>query len=130
VRFSDSEWQRSSACPYLITSRTDERLLGSTGLVVETPHRAMTGYVLARDAWGQGFATEALLAMVELAERIGIARLYALCHPEHASSWRVLDDGVKATARTVHGIAGIVSPGRRALPSVPSTVVANRSSGQ
>ncbi len=91
VQFSDSEWARWSAGPYLITSRADQRLLGGTGLGIETPHRAATGYVLARECWGQGFATEALRAMVDLAERIGIARLYALCHPQHAPSWRVLD---------------------------------------
>jgi RimJ/RimL family protein N-acetyltransferase len=49
--------------------------------------------VLARDAWGQGFATEALSAMVELARRIGIVRLYALCHPAHPASIRVLEKG-------------------------------------
>jgi RimJ/RimL family protein N-acetyltransferase len=87
----DAEWARWPAGPYLIFSRDDGALLGGTGLGFETPQRAATGYVLARDAWGRGIATEALAAMVELAERTGVVRLYALCHPEHRASARVLE---------------------------------------
>ena len=90
LRFSDAEWQRASVGPYLIFSR-DGRLLGATGLGLETPHRAVTGYVLNPDAWGQGFATEALEAMVSLADDLTVVRLYALCHPEHRASVRVLE---------------------------------------
>ncbi len=91
LQFSDAEWERWSAGPYLIVARTDQRLLGGTGLSVETPYRAATGYVLARDAWGQGFATEALRAMVDLVERLRLPRLHAFCHPQHAASRRVLE---------------------------------------
>jgi ribosomal-protein-alanine N-acetyltransferase len=90
LTFSDTEWHRSSVGPYLIRSR-DGRLLGSTGLGVETPFRASTGYVLARDAWGHGYATEALRAMVAMSRQLRIVRLYALCHPDHRASWRVLE---------------------------------------
>jgi len=54
-------------------------------------YRAMTGYVLARDAGGRGNATEALGAMVETARMLGVRRLYALCHHEHRASARVLE---------------------------------------
>jgi len=47
--------------------------------------------VLARDAWGQGYATEALQAIVDLAPRLGIERLYALVHVDHSASMRVLE---------------------------------------
>ncbi len=66
-------------------------LLGGTGLAFETPFRAATGYVLARDAWGAGFASEALRAMVALAADLRVRRLYALCHPDHPASQRVLE---------------------------------------
>jgi ribosomal-protein-alanine N-acetyltransferase len=91
VRFSADEWMRWPAGPYLIWSRSDERLLGSTGLAFEGPDRAVTGYVLAKDAWGHGYATEALRAMVDVARQVGVRWLYALCHPEHRASWRVLE---------------------------------------
>ena len=89
--FGESEWSRWPAGPYLIESREAGQLLGGTGLGFETPFRASTGYVLARDAWGRGYATEALRAMVEVAGRLGVRRLYALCHPDHPASQHVLE---------------------------------------
>jgi len=91
LAWSDSEWARWPAGPYLVLSRSDHQLLGGTGLALETDYRAMTGYVLAKKAWGKGYATEALAAMVELARMLGVRRLYALCHPELRPSWRVLE---------------------------------------
>ena len=34
-------------------------LLGATGLELKDEGEAVTGYVLAKDAWGKGYATEA-----------------------------------------------------------------------
>jgi RimJ/RimL family protein N-acetyltransferase len=89
--FSEEQWNRWPAGPYLIWSRNDNMLLGSTGLAFETPYRASTGYVLAKDSWGKGYATEALAAMVKLTRSLDVRRLYALCHTEHHASWRVLE---------------------------------------
>lgn len=88
---SDAEWSRWPAGPYLVESRSDGALLGGTGLGFETPFRASTGYIFARDAWGHGYATEALQAMVTIAPGLGIRRLYALCHADHRASARVLE---------------------------------------
>jgi ribosomal-protein-alanine N-acetyltransferase len=91
VASSDAEWARWPAGPFLIESRADGALLGGTGLSFETPTRAMTGYLLARDAWGLGYATEALGAIVVLAAELGVRRLFAVCHTEHRASARVLE---------------------------------------
>lgn len=91
LRASTEEWERWPAGPYLIISRADGQLLGGTGLGFEAPHEAVTGYVLARNAWGKGYATEALAAVIEVAHRVGVTRLYAVCHPEHGPSRRVLE---------------------------------------
>ena len=91
LRFSDAEWQRWPAGPYLIEEKQAGALLGGTGLAFETSWRAATGYVLARQAWGAGYASEALRAMVALAAELGVRRLYALCHPDHPASQRVLE---------------------------------------
>jgi ribosomal-protein-alanine N-acetyltransferase len=93
LAFSEGEWSRWPAGPYLIRSRSNHALLGGTGLSFEAPWRAMTGYVIAKDSWGLGYATEALEAMVSLARRLGVIRLYALCHPAHRASQRVLEKG-------------------------------------
>lgn len=102
LAFSETDWGRWPAGPYLIESRDGGELLGSTGFTFETPQRAVTGYVLARDAWRQGYATEALRAVVALAGPLGVRRLYALCHPEHQASARVLEKCGFTREATLH----------------------------
>lgn len=95
LAWSDAEWQCWPAGPYLAFA-LDERpepLLGSTGLAFQTPTHAITGYAFAQDAWGRGFATEALNAMVELARHTGVLRLEAACHAGHGPSAHVLEKG-------------------------------------
>jgi len=93
LAWSDAQWAQWPAGPYLVRVRAGNVLAGSTGLAFETPARAATGYVLAADAWGQGYATEALGAMAALAPALGVRRLYALCHVGHEASSRVLEKG-------------------------------------
>jgi len=92
LEWSDEDWARWPAGSYLIFDKENpSRLLGGTGLAFQSPTIAVTGYVLARDAWGQGYATESLEAMVKLARATGVRRLVAVCHPEHRPSAHVLE---------------------------------------
>jgi RimJ/RimL family protein N-acetyltransferase len=90
VRFSDSEWRKWPAGPYLVFSRGGH-LLGGTGLGFETPDSAATGYVFAKDAWGHGYATETLQAVMEIARDVGVRALHAICHVDHRASAHVLE---------------------------------------
>ena len=92
IAFSDLQWREWPVGPYVILSPED-RLVGGTGLAFDDRASAQTGYVLATAAWGRGYATEALLAMVDLAAQLRVRRLYAWCHPDHAASIRVLMKG-------------------------------------
>jgi ribosomal-protein-alanine N-acetyltransferase len=91
VEFSDACWEQWDTGPYLIELRSTGQLIGSTGIALESARRATTGYVLAKDAWGHGYATEALRAMVALAAQRGIDRLDALVHAANRASMRVLE---------------------------------------
>jgi ribosomal-protein-alanine N-acetyltransferase len=93
IAWDEDQWRRWPASSYLIFTREDRVLLGSTGLSYESIDRVVTGYVLARDAWGQGYATESLGAMVSLASTLGLPRLRSLCHVDHRASARVLEKG-------------------------------------
>ena len=106
LSLSDAEWARWPASSYLVWSSSGEVLLGSTGLAFETDTDAITGYVLARDAWGKGYATEALVAMVRLAGTLGVRRLSAGCHPEHGASQRVLEKGGFSQESLLHRESG------------------------
>ena len=94
LSFSATQWEREGMGPYLIRLRANGLLIGSTGLGLQETgegRRAATGYVLAKDAWGLGYATEVLTAMIDVAHSIGLAELLALCHPQHEASVRVLE---------------------------------------
>jgi [ribosomal protein S5]-alanine N-acetyltransferase len=91
LEVSEKEWNTWPAGPYVILRASDGLLLGGTGFFFETPEQASTGYVLARDAWGKGYATEALVAIVRIARALAIRRLSAVCHAEHRASARVLE---------------------------------------
>ncbi len=91
IAFSEAEWRRWPAGPLVLESRTDGALIGTSGLDFETAYRASTGYIFAASYWGRGLATEALLAVADHADRLGVRRLHAHCHVGHAASARVLE---------------------------------------
>lgn len=90
IDFAMDEWSRNSIGPYLIREHHDGTLLGSTGLNCTDSGDAMTGYVLAKAHWGYGFATESVNAMIAVGRQLELSSLFALCHPEHDKSVRVL----------------------------------------
>ena len=91
VAFSDEQWRVWPVGPLLIEDLRTGALLGGTGLSFESAEIAETGYVLARDAWGRGYATEALRAVVALQAFLPIRSLDAVCHPSNPASMRVLE---------------------------------------
>jgi RimJ/RimL family protein N-acetyltransferase len=76
---------------WVIEALTDGLLLGSIGLRTKSAHHLEVGFVVRRDAWGEGIAGEALDAVVAAALALpGIVRVEARCHPDHHASRRVL----------------------------------------
>jgi RimJ/RimL family protein N-acetyltransferase len=90
LEFSDAEWSRRGVGPYLIELRSEPGVIGSTGLDYTSDSDAVTGYLFAKSTWGRGYATEALHAIVDLANALGIRRVTAGCHPAHIPSQIVL----------------------------------------
>jgi ribosomal-protein-alanine N-acetyltransferase len=104
------EWQTQGAGAYVI--ERDGTVIGSTGLNCTGELEAATGYVLAQSAWGQGYATEACRAMIELGRSLGLARIKAYCHVDHAASARVLEksgmvfEGILRRGIVFHNLSG------------------------
>ncbi len=68
-------------------------LFGTVGLYLSAPeaHSAMLGYAYARPAWGTGYATETVEAVLSLAfDVLGLRRVWAGCDPDNVASARVL----------------------------------------
>ena len=74
---------------FLIFRRRDARLVGGIGLHGEAV--AELGYWIARDAWGQGYATEAGRAVIALADQsLRLPRIVASHALDNPVSGRVL----------------------------------------
>lgn len=91
LRDSDAEWSRWPAGPFLIESRETGALIGSSGLHFKAADRAEIGYVFSRHAWGRGYATETVLALLGEARLLAPLGLFAIVHPDNAVSVRVLE---------------------------------------
>lgn len=91
LALSDAAWAKWGAGPLLIEDKDTDLLLGSTGADFETGIRVSVGYVLAQDAWGKGYASEALQAVIAALKGSTVWRVEALCHVDHEASAKVLD---------------------------------------
>lgn len=88
---SRSEHAAGRPATFAIAARGDDRLLGCIGQE-RSGETATLGYWLQREAWGQGFATEAAQAYLAYCrERLRMAQLTAFTDPENFASWRVLE---------------------------------------
>ena len=90
IEFSDREWTDSPGGPYLIEVAADGRVIGSCGFEFAPDGTAEVGYILSRDGRGFGYATEALLAQVDVARALAPLVLTALVHPANDKSIAVL----------------------------------------
>jgi ribosomal-protein-alanine N-acetyltransferase len=78
-----------------IVRADDDRVLGTCTLAdIDLAHRrAGLGYALARTAWGQGFAREAVRAVIGFGFReLDLHRIGADVDPRNTASLRLLDD--------------------------------------
>ncbi len=85
-------FEAGKAIQWAITRREDGRLVGGVGLTLaRAHHKAELGYWIARDCWGQGFATEASAAVIAFAfGPLGLHRVDAHCYVENPASAAVM----------------------------------------
>jgi [ribosomal protein S5]-alanine N-acetyltransferase len=78
---------------WAMIEKTSRKLIGRCGLHawnLDGKHEVEVGYVLARQYWGQGFATEAAKTVRDYAfDRLGFDRLITVIYPENIASQRV-----------------------------------------
>ncbi|MEA3190603.1 MAG: hypothetical protein QOD77_1185 [Thermoplasmata archaeon] len=88
VRLAEAGWQEGTDCPWLVEDRAG-RLLGAAG-VRSTALGWEVGYLLARDAWGQGYAREAVSAILAALAALPARPVVALVALGNDASMRVL----------------------------------------
>jgi RimJ/RimL family protein N-acetyltransferase len=75
---------------FLMIRREDGAALGGVGFGGAGDVQEL-GYALGRRYWGQGYATEGVLAMIDYARRLRLGALEAFTFLENPASARVLD---------------------------------------
>lgn len=75
-----------------VTTLGDE-LIGVASLTTtDTQSTGELAYVLARDQWGHGYATEVARRLIVFGfDELGLRRITATCHPDNFASARVLE---------------------------------------
>ena len=78
---------------FLVFERTggEPRLVGSCGLGRRPSGAVELGYWIARPFWGRGLATEAGLALLDIARALRLPGLQASCFLDNPASGRVLE---------------------------------------
>ncbi len=75
-----------------IIRKTDKRLIGACDLTIERNGDGDLGYILSRQTWGQGYASEVAKALVEVGfTELNLNRIYAICDVNNYASIRVLE---------------------------------------
>jgi ribosomal-protein-alanine N-acetyltransferase len=83
--------RQATAFSWAMTLPVDDVPFGFIGLIPEG-HMAELSYVLAQDAWGRGYASEAAGRVVEAALGLsGVFRIWAMCDVDNVPSARVLE---------------------------------------
>jgi [ribosomal protein S5]-alanine N-acetyltransferase len=74
-----------------VVRRDLDELIGSIELQVGDDRQGMLGYVLARNSWGNGYATEAAAALLRFGfDELGLQTISATCDPNNSTSAAVL----------------------------------------
>ncbi len=91
VQVALESWASNVRFPWIITRRGRDDVLGMIELRLELCIGDV-GFVLRRDQWGHGYATEALRAVLATANEIpALDRVWAICHVDNTASARVME---------------------------------------
>ena len=106
--------QKSGIGPWAVVEKPGTEAIGYCGLFyfpdVGGQPETEVGYRLARRYWGQGYATEAVLAVRDYAfNTLGLSRLIAMIDPHNTASVRVAEKAGMRYEKTVM-FAGYTHP--------------------
>jgi ribosomal-protein-alanine N-acetyltransferase len=86
-------WEQHGYGIWAIDHKADRRLIGWCGLqLLEKTPEVEVAYLLAKDYWNQGLATEAARAAIEYGfNGLKLERIVAIARPENVGSYRVME---------------------------------------
>lgn len=80
-------------CEMLVLTKQDGEKIGRCRIHIdEDAESAMIGWLLLKNEWNKGYATEITKALLNYCfDILNIRRVCALCHPNNIASWKVLE---------------------------------------
>lgn len=103
AQFAPDEWLQLA-----LEVRETGQMIGDVAIqcMISDPRQVCLGYSLARAHWGQGYAGEAVRAVLDLLfGELNLHRVVAECDVENAASWRLLERlGFRREAHLVENI--------------------------
>jgi [ribosomal protein S5]-alanine N-acetyltransferase len=87
-----------------VIQREGARLIGACDLTLENAQEGDLGYIFAREAWGQGYASEGARVMLDAGfTQLHLERIFATCAINHGATMRVLEKaGLQRSAVLQH----------------------------
>jgi ribosomal-protein-alanine N-acetyltransferase len=91
VASASSRWESAEEYTWRLTVKPDDVPMGGVGCSIDG-HRAELGYLVHRELWGRGYATEAAGAVFEWLRSVAtVLRIQATCDIDNVGSVRVLE---------------------------------------
>lgn len=86
-------WNEHGFGIWALEHKADQRVIGWCGLqILEKTPEIEVAYLLAKEYWNQGLATEAARAAIEYGFReLNLKRIVAIARPENVGSYRVME---------------------------------------
>lgn len=87
-------WERYRFGPWVLLDRADSSFVGRGGLVWSTSGGFMAvelPWAIVPERWNEGLATEAAVAAIDTAQRLGLDEVVALTLPANVPSRRVME---------------------------------------
>ena len=112
LNFVLNRYEEGQLAPWAIEYKSNGQMIGTIDFVSWKPASrvAEIGYVLHRDYWKKGIMTEAVKRVIRFGfERMNLERIEAVCLPENAGSYRVMEkaglqyEGTLRRARVIKG---------------------------
>jgi RimJ/RimL family protein N-acetyltransferase len=109
-----AHWDRHGFGLWAVEELASERFIGRIGLMhhddwTASPHDAEVGWVLSRDMWGHGLASEGGAAALDFGIRRGLKKFISIAHINNAASQRVMEKlGLVRAGETVWRESSVV----------------------
>lgn len=94
ITFLQNQYETGEYYEWALIRKSDNKMIGTAGLSAfnSAENSSEIGYVIAKEYWNRGFATEALAKIIEFAfVELRLSQVYGYTYPENTASKKVME---------------------------------------